>query len=290
MNENDVIFVDSDSGTPYDDIAVKAVRYALISVAFTYNRMDKKDILTRVINITKGKIAEGLFYHFCQTHGIGICTEPCTTPFWLPDQKDFIFMNGEWDIKNNLIYCHDLKNKHFKFTDLPALIPHKYEGDQWSKRNDTYLENTRFSAYLFTYMCLKNNQKSFFEIQVNASQLDFIGTISEKYRQYPFGSMPFFESWFYETWSAKGPDINIRMIYHPALIITGCANARYWDLFRDTGPQTSDDHYKNYISPAWYYNDREKFTNFLQGTIVTTIKNKTCPVGLLPSFRQLITL
>ena len=288
MTESEIIIVDSVPNHIYDEIAWRAARYALISVAFTYNRMNKMDILTRVINITKGKIAEGLFFYFCKLHNVVVHTESCTTPFWLPDRKDFIFLNGEWDIKNNFIYMRDNKNEKISMSDLPALIPNKYDGDQWSKRNETYLENTTFSAYLFTFMCLRKGQKAFFEILLNDEQTTFIGTIAEKYSHYPYGQMPFLESWFYEELSKIGPEININLEYYPSLIITGCANARYWDLFKDTGPQTMEDHYKTFTSPDWYYNDREKFTNFLQGTIVTTIKNKTCPVGLLPSFRSLI--
>ncbi len=288
MTENEIITVDNVSEQTYFDIALGASRYALISVAFTYNRMDKRDVQSRVINITKGKIAEGLFYHFCKENNVAIQTESCTTPFWLPDQKDFIFLNGEWDIKNNFIYSNDNSYDKIKMSALPALIPNKYDGDQWAKRNETYHENTTFSAYLFTFMCLRKAQKSFFDILLNAEQLEFMATIAEKYSRHPHGIMPFLESWFYEELSQIGPEINIHLKYYPSLIITGCTNARYWTLFKDTGPQTLENHYKNFTSPDWYTNDRGKITNFMDGTIVTTIKNKTCPVGLLPSFKSLL--
>jgi hypothetical protein len=288
MTENEIIIVDNVSEQIYFDIALSAARYALISVAFTYNRMDKKDIHSRVINITKGKIAEGLFYFFCNENHVTIYTESCTTPFWLPDQKDFIFLNGEWDIKNNFIYSNDPLTDKIKMSLLPALIPNKYAGDQWSKRNETYHANTTFSAYLFTFMVLRKAEKSFFDILLNAEQLDFMADIAQQFSRHPHGKMPFLEAWFYEELSKIGPEININLKYYPSLIITGCANARYWTLFKDTGPQTEENHYKTFTTPDWYTNDGGKITNFLQGTMVTTIKNKTCPVGLLPSFSSLI--
>ena len=289
MSEDEIITVNNISKQNYSDIALSAARYALISVAFTYNRMNKKDLKSRVVNITKGKIAEGIFYHFCKENNIAIHTEPCTTPFWLPDQKDFIFLNGEWDIKNNFIYRGSEKDLKIKLTDLPALIPNKYDGDQWSKRNETYLENTKFSAYLFTFMILRNDYKTFFDISLTPAQLSFMSAIAEKYSRYPYGEMPFLESWFFEEITKIGPEINIQLAYYPPLIITACANARYWHLFKDTGQTVKENHYIDYTS-SWYSNENLKITNFMQGTIVTTICNKTCPVSLLPSFRSLINI
>ena len=53
VERKEAIIVDVPSDV-YQQIAAKAVRYALISVGFTYNRMEKEVIMTRIENIAKG--------------------------------------------------------------------------------------------------------------------------------------------------------------------------------------------------------------------------------------------
>ncbi|MBC7884138.1 MAG: hypothetical protein H7X99_01585 [Saprospiraceae bacterium] len=286
MTEHDIIIVDAVPQQTYLDIAMSAARYALISVAFTYNRMDKKDIRSRVINITKGKIAEGLLYFYGALHGIRLDHQSCTTPFWMPDHRDFLFKNGEWDLKNNFIYCSDTDFNKLSFTALPALIPNKYGGDQWSKRDKHYMEYSRYSAYLFTFMRLRPDSKAFFDLSLTEEQLSFLSGISQTYQNTAYSRMPFMESWFWDTIPGFMPYDFLRLNYYPELIITGCANARYWHFFKDTGPLDSENHYKDYGRTQWYTTGHGQITKFLNGTIVTTIKNKTCPVGLLPSFKS----
>ena len=173
MERKEAIIVDVPSDV-YQQIAAKAVRYALISVGFTYNRMEKEVIMTRIENIAKGKIAEGLFSYYCESVDIGPDFDACTTPFWMPDQRDFLWYDGEWDIKNNFITCSDSDFDTLDFTSLPALIPNKFDGDQWSKRNDQYHKKSRYTAYLFTFMRLKPDDKKFVKIFLTEDQLQFI--------------------------------------------------------------------------------------------------------------------
>jgi hypothetical protein len=288
MRNDEIIILDNVPQTVYTEIASKAVRYALISSAFTYDRMDKKDTLKRIYNITKGKIAEGIFFNFCNENNINIDTTPCTTPFWLPDLRDFLYLGGEWDIKNNFFYCSDHEISSFDVTGLPALIPNKHSNDQWSKRNEHYLEPSRYSAYLFTFMRLFPGKKDFFKVKISEQQLSFLNDVARKYHQSPYGDMPFFESWFYSELAKYGDDQFITMQYYPELYITSCANARYWSLFKNTSADGKEYNYQYLDTEILWYQPSAGIIRFLDGKIVTTIQNMTCPVAYLPSFRSVI--
>ena len=49
----------------YDRLMAESVRYAIISLPYTINRMNLLDIQSRITNIAKGKISENIFLHFC---------------------------------------------------------------------------------------------------------------------------------------------------------------------------------------------------------------------------------
>ncbi len=287
MQENEVIIVDEIPYEIYQQLSVQALRYAIISSAFTYDRMDKKDILKRIINIIKGKIAEGLLYFFCKENNIYLDHLSCTTPFWMADHRDFLFLNGEWDVKNNFIYASDHDLITINLSNLPALVPNKNSRDQWSKRDRLFLEYSRYGAYLFTYMRLLPDQKDFFNITFTADQLKFLEDISHTYHNTAHSKMPFLESWFWSEIPEFDIEEQLTFHYYPELIITACTNARYWILFEDTGPQSKENNYKNFVQPSWYEVIKEKYVRFYAGLLATTITNKTCPISLLPSFSSL---
>ena len=285
MERKEAIIVDVPSDV-YQQIAAKAVRYALISVGFTYNRMEKEVIMTRIENIAKGKIAEGLFSYYCESVDIGPDFDACTTPFWMPDQRDFLWYDGEWDIKNNFITCSDSDFDTLDFTSLPALIPNKFDGDQWSKRNDQYHKKSRFTAYLFTFMRLKPDDKKFVKIFLTEDQLKFIANTGTRLGPAYHGRMPFEEGWFFEQLNERGGAYRYSLSYYPEFIITASANARYWSLFENTSVH-DESVYQNYESSPWYHKS-ETILRFLNGILVTRIRNKTCPVALLPAFSMIV--
>jgi hypothetical protein len=284
MHESDVIIVDNIPNQDYNEMALAAFRYAIISVGFTFNRMDKSDLSQRITNITKGKISESLFYYFCFHNDIHLDSQSCTTPFWAPDQKDFLYLKGEWDIKNNFIYPE--RTPSLNYVDLPALIPNKFSGDQWSKRDRLHFKNTRFGAYLFSFMAYAKGNRDFFSYEFTDKHLELLLDISVKYKGTGFGGQPFAESWFWDEFDLDTMKYNFILKYYPALIITACSNLRYWHLFEDTSFVSNHDKYQDYGNSKWYLKN-DKVLKFLDGTLVTKIKNKTCPVSLLPSFASL---
>ena len=100
MKENEVIIINSIPGNTYFQIAVNAVKYAIISIPFTIDRMRLRNRNLQIFNIAKGKIAEGLFKFFCQANNIPADFEKCQTPFYQIDHRDFLLQDAEWDQKN----------------------------------------------------------------------------------------------------------------------------------------------------------------------------------------------
>jgi hypothetical protein len=284
MQYHEAIIIKAINPSLFQALALKAIRYAMISVPFTYNRMEKSNMLPRIENIFKGKLAEEIFYYYCQSQHIDVDFESCTTPFWMSDQRDFLWLGGEWDLKNNFFYCTDEAFENFDFTLFPALIPNKYDHDQWSKRNETLLYQSKFMAYVFSFMRLLPDNKAFFKILLDHRQLDFIHHVAEKYHHLPYSKMASFETWFFQQ---LDPSTNLEVIeiyYQPEMILTACANARYYHLFQNTS--VNDDHYA-YLHDISWYEKKGKVVRFLDGKLVTTIRNKTCPIGLLPSFKSI---
>lgn len=286
MTIDEVIILNEIPHDKYSEIATNAVRYALISVGFTYNRMDKTELISRIKNIIKGKIAEGIFFYYCSEKGILIDTKACTTPFWLPDLKDFVWLGGEWDIKNNYFYCSDSDFLVYDFTMLPALIPNKTYWDQWSKRNDTLIETSRFCAYLFTFIRLTPDKKDFFTLNLSKAQFNFLSNIESSSKNAPHGEMPFMEKWFFEEMAKNGSEKYIHLLYMPEMVITGCANSRYFQLFKNTSANDTDIHYKNFDHTYSWYESEKNVLKFMNGSLTTKIQNMTCPVKLLPSFKS----
>ena len=291
MDEKDVIIVQLPK-EKIQDIVKNSVKYAIISLPFTVNRMSIPNEKQRILNIAKGKIAEGIFQEFCNENDLKIDFETCTTQFWTIDKRDFLFLGGEWDIKNNFYYAEkgDVK---FKYTDLPALIPNRFPGDQWGKRNQLEINSSKFLGFLFTYLRMSELNKGkrgkpFLEINLSNKQEKFL---IEQYEQYE-GSMqakePFTTQWFWEEMKEKGSENYFTLNTQPELIITGCANRNHWNNFKDVGRGDRENHFQKYLEPRWYIKENTGSCNFMQGTLWATIKNSTIPISKLPSFLSLV--
>ncbi|MEZ4910319.1 MAG: hypothetical protein R2774_05615 [Saprospiraceae bacterium] len=282
MTQDEIITVDGLPRALYDKVITEALDYALLSIAFTYDRMRKKDVKTRIHNIVKGKVAEGLFYEFCKANNIQIKTDECSTPFYLPDYRDFLYMRGEWDLKNNFYYPKENKTNYSPEIHLPCLIPDNYVGDQWTKRNKHYFTETTFVGFLFSFMPLKSHE-GFFQLHLSQAQLKFIEDVSDHFRYAMSAAMPVNERWFKEKIKAISESDVITSDYYPPLVLTACANLKYWNLYSTVGTEVDDQKYLNHLHPV-YYQLTGNVVKYMGGCIVTTIQNKICPVEVLPSF------
>lgn len=290
MKKNEVIIVDGIPQHIYDSLINACVKYAIISVPFTINRMAIADHKKRALNIAKGKIAEHLFQYFCEINHIPVDFKSCETEFWTVDNRDFILDGKEWDIKNNFIYT---ENEVFKgnYTDLPALIPNRFKGDQWSKRLHQKLLGTNGVVFLFTFLrnATKNRQgeSGFLEINLTDSQLELLRTLYAKYGGIAQTKEPFSEERFWEEMNKRGQQPLFRLNSRPHLVITGYADADLWNQFRDTGPNDVDGNWKDFLKPFWYSKAATGSCSFLEGTLWTKITNATLPVFFLKPFSGL---
>ena len=66
MQESEVILLNNLSPADYDQLVEESVRYALLSLPFTVDRMNIPNEAQRALNIAKGKIAESFIAVFLQ--------------------------------------------------------------------------------------------------------------------------------------------------------------------------------------------------------------------------------
>ena len=291
MQENEVIIVDGISNNDYDMLIEACVRYAIISLPFTVDRMSIPDEKQRALNIAKGKVAEALFTFFCNSNNINADFASCATPFWTVDNRDFLLNNNEWDIKNNFIYIPG-ELLQSDYINLPALIPNRFNGDQWGKRNQKLVGGSNRVEFLFTFLKnadLTNGQRGveFLEITLSQEQHQFLRDLYAQYQGQLQNTQPFTEEWFWQQMEHKGSMNLYRLNFRPVLIITGYANENHWNLFRDTGPYDRTNNFQTYINPRWYTKSAKGSCNYLNGTLWTTITNSTLPISNLPSFLSL---
>ncbi len=291
MVEKEVIIVDGITDNEYNSLIEECVKYAIISLPFTVDRMSIPNEKQRALNIAKGKVAEALFQTFCKKNNIQIDFDVCTTPFWTVDNRDFVLNRNEWDIKNNFIYC---ENGHYNgnYVDLPALVPNRFNGDQWSKRNENLVAGTNGVFFLFTFLKnadLINGQRGteFLEINISVNQQNFLRELYTRFRGLPQPIESYTSQWFWENMESRGNDKYFTLHAKPNLIITGYANDAHWSLFENTGPYDRNNNFQTYINPRWYVKSQKGSCNFLNGTLWTTITNSTTPIASLPSFVSL---
>jgi len=286
MQENEIIIIDKVQKEFYIDIVYNCLKYAILSLPFTTDRMQTGNIKERILNITKGKIAENLFRYFCEANEIEADFNICSTPFWTVDKRDLVFDNNEWDIKNNYIYHPGNLLNGWNYTDLPTLVPNHKFGDQWSKRNINLTDGVSDVEFLFTFikgadLTKGKRGKYFLEINLTDDQIKFLHNLYETYRGLPQNNQPFEASWLWNKIGFSGKQFYVR--FFPTLIITGYANKSHWKLFKNTGP-AEPDNFKDYIKPYWYKRAKSGSLNFMNSTYWATKTNASIPVSYLPSF------
>jgi len=248
-----------------DDACRQALEYALFSLPFTVNRMAIDDINKRLENIVKGKIAEQIMLDFLIHHAFQLDIKSCETPYYLPDKRDFLLDNYEWDIKNNFLNIDDLSQIN-DMKQLPALIPNRFDGDQWSKRLKLQFENKKSLICIFTFMPNKTaNGAKLFNINLNSDQEKLLKQNLEMWAGSKPTSPPFEESDLRKLFTTKQSITeSIRRNTDFQILITAIAGANQWKLFENKPP-----------------------SSFVSGIIKTRITNQFCEVGKLPSFYEL---
>ena len=257
MKENEIIFVNSIPDDVYYQIVIEAIKYAIISIPFTIDRMRLGNKNLQILNIAKGKIAEGLFKFFCQKNNIPANFQICETPFYQIDKRDFFLDDAEWDQKNNFIYHRNNEMISQRYVDLPALITNRHNRkDQWQKSKVRYLKNSQAVKFLFTFMKAsdkKTKKDNFFSNNLSEKRMKFLNKLYSNYRGLPQEKQPFEEEDFWgEIKYRKNGQRSFSLHCKPNLVITGYADKTKWDLFFNTEKE-----------------------NLLNGVLNTKIRNKT---------------
>jgi len=265
MLAHDVIIIDDLPERIENSIVNKSINYALISISYTYNRMELDKLAQRIQNISKGKIAEQMFQYYLTQQKTQVDFKSCQTPFYLPDKRDFLMGEYEWDIKNNFVRTPQ-KLSSEEVIELPALIPNRpttpYFTDQWEKRLEMKHPVSKGTRFVFTFM-ERPVRKDFIEISVHPKLKEFYFYIKKNYPFQKDKKPPFTESWFWNEIS-KVDFPTHQLNQKLRLYITAWAGEEQFPLFFNTEKRNFD------------------------GKIYTRIKNKTIKIHRLPAFRDLV--
>ena len=268
MQESEVIIINGLPENIYRQIVEKALRYAVLSLPFTFNRMGIEDAAQKIVNIAKGITAEYIFRFFCVKNNLPADFESCTTPFFKPDQRDFVSGNWEWDIKNNFLYYDGSSlPPNQSYTSLPALVPCSYRGDQWDKKEKLMITGSKGVRFLFTFMknADRERKNSFLQLKLNENQLLLLKVLYRHFEDQRSPEKVFFsEEDFFEEFPLTEEHYHIA--HHPQLVITGYAGPEQWPLFRE---------------------ENANGCSYGNGLLKTRIKNRMAVVEQLPSFASL---
>ena len=243
----------------------KSIRYAIMSIPFTIDRMNIRNLPRRIINIAKGKFAEGVFEAFVQENGIDdIDFHSTRTPYYRVDMGDFLLGGYQFDLKNNFLRCSGFSERDVvKFL---ALVPDRHKRDQWRRRFrvDDPKKSHRGKAFLFTFM-----RHIHLKIENLGEIIPAIRDYWKRFRGRPQEREP---EEFRRRMDYLIRKHNLRAEYTPPkeLLITAYANREYFHMFR-------------YIPPGYIFETRRGEECFR-----TKIKNRGVEIEKLPPFESLI--
>lgn len=277
MNANEIIAHKASSEDEFKAIIDKAFHYALISLPFTVNRMRLKNLRSRILNIYKGKLAESLLENWALKNDFVLDFKSGESGFWTRDICDFKYKGIEWDLKNNFIHRSETLPKG-EYLMLPALVPNRHPEDQWQSA-----KNSSNKGFVFSFISQQNFPDTS-RVKLSGAQMDFIQGINPG--EIDRDEMPFEEEWFFNELSKRGPEPEILHNMSPTLVITGYALSSHFTQFLDTD---GIEHF-NYamFGGKWYELDSKSRLSFRNGLLRTRIRNATCPIQALPSFKSFL--
>jgi len=244
-------------------IGNEAIKYAFFSLPFTVNRMQVQQPEQRLLNIFKGKVAEGIFLEFLKCQQFIADSSTCETPYFQPDRRDFMLNDYEWDLKNNFVHTDQLL--YAAKNALPALIPDRYQGDQWSKRLQLSSTKSKGLIYVFTFMPHYASEKiPLLQCTVDNEQKKTIDLLCERWNNKHQLSEPYSDAALNSMFfSSRKPEDCYKFQGQLSMLITSVAGPNQWNLFKSQKPQS-----------------------FANGLIKTKIQNRYCPVNDLPDFHR----
>lgn len=255
----------------WNALCESALKYALISIPFTINRMGIDAIERRVFNILKGKLSELLFNDFALKSSLDVDFQSCATPFHQVDRRDFLWKESEWDLKNNFLTTRKLSFSRTQLDHLPALIPSNFKGDQWDKRERLLFKNSKSFKVLFSFMIGKLEDgplvTPWAHFTLSEDQKKWLNNLNSHFKGKPQVKAPFTEAWFWNHWEQislpwnKLLDVN----FNSPIYVTSFAGPKDWTKFKEVPPRS-----------------------FSGGMFRTKITNRACAIKNLRPFSELM--
>jgi hypothetical protein len=261
-----------------------SLKYALLSFAFTANRMALAHLPTRITNIAKGKLAEELLRIWARETGLPLDFNAGATAFHTADYFDFSYQGHAFDLKNNFLYHSGDSLPVEAYLTLPALVPHRYDGDQWSRRGEVASHPHLAKAYLFTYMkqADRHGGEGFLRLRLNSYAWRYLEAHLKEFATYTGESPPFDGDAWYASLAERGAMPQWELRSRPAFVVAGVATAAHYQMFQDADGIDAFG-YHPYMG-GWYGLREEVGLAWCGGLLYTRIRNAACPVGFLPAF------
>lgn len=283
MKAEDVTFYKPARSDKLRESLQKEVERALISFPFWANRTKIKNVKFGIHTLIKNRLSKNLFALFAEEQNINLNFKTGEKSFEYDPGFDFSFENTAWHIQNKFVQNSKLLTAE-EYVYLPALIPNRFEDDQWSKRNKKP-EGQEGAGYLFTFLNEDpDKNKPLFDLHLNQGVIDFLSTLKSKYETENTEKPSYTEDWFWNEFLKIGEIPKIKINKKPILVIAGVAQENHFGYFADTD-ERANLCYRLYRG-KWYENREGGGLSFCNGLIQTQIKNATCPMAALGSFNS----
>lgn len=285
MEAADVITYQASSTDALKQALSKSLDYALLSFPFTVNRMNLRNPKSRISNILKGKLAEALLELYARENEIPMDFSAGETPFYTSDIFDFKLGDTAFDLKNNFVNANETLSLD-TYLHLPALVPNRFDGDQWTKRTLSPKGATK-RAFVFSFIAQGASYTTpLFKVKLEPEQVNFLVNILEKFDELEIAEAPFSQEWFYDEINRRGPKPAVELMRKLELVVCGMAGNGEFDRFLDTD---GAEHFGYAMYQKRWYAVRPKTgLSFMNGLVTTKIKNATCPMAALPSFKSFL--
>lgn len=277
MISRDLIFYEANDKIKLDEVLQEALRNVLLSLPFvdSFHLFNNKKAL--IESLMLNRIPAVLFKLFAEEHNLNI--QSSTSNFWQKPVFDFLYHKTAFKIMHQWVETeNNLAPEEYLY--LPALIPNRFEDDIWQKRIELS-DRVEKNEFLFTFMHRK--RETLTDIKISSEILKFLSAVATKYGKWEGRNKPYCENVFWSAFAEKGELPNVSLAFIPKLIIAGVAGENEFSFFADTDDKTNHA-YRLYHS-RWYEIERGGGLSFCNGLIQTRIKNATCPMEALPSFK-----
>lgn len=253
----------------YDRILRNSLHYAVLSYPFTSQLVEWRFIKKKIHRIAKGHFARSMF-HYLAEQSLWPIQFSDKKPFYQAKRYDFEALDLEWHIVHQFINHPPLQLSAAQYAKLPAMIPNRYLGDLWDRRNQVYQEGMKASAFMFSFMReneVYNRNRSYFDFSLMPDHIIFLKELRHAYGNERLKEQPFDPQWFWDEMDQRGGPVGLTVYRRPPLVLSAIASTRQYPLF---------------------HAEQATFQDYEKGILYSVIPNYQCLVKELPSFHDLL--